>query len=220
MKHLICALALCATLAPALAQDAATPPVAATAPATTEPQSQSAPLPAVKLDNGLFVTPVARPASDLEAIADVHFWRFHIESSAVNGLSQRLELRVPGEEPQRVGAGGLGLSNLNILNLLVGIAPVDSGYLQSAGKWKIYYRMQGLSQDSKPFDIPITTESDNPIKSLRVPVVRYGNGGDYALPQTNGDVPLISIYEQNIEGEKQTLVAELVLVLTARPAKK
>ena len=213
MKPLFCALALCTVLAPALAQDAATAPVAA---------SQAAPIPTIKLDNGLSVTPVARPATDLETLADAHFWRFHIEAPSATGVSQQLELRVPGKPPQIIGTP-LAFVGVQSLDVLIGLAPIDGGYLVSANNWKIYQRVQGPSQGPKPFDFPMIGAPANPLKSFKFGPIRYGTERDYSLPQTNGDVPLITLHAPNenpMELNAKTespVVAELVLVVGARP---
>ena len=79
-------------------------------------------------------------------------------------------------------------------------------------------------------DIPDTSEVDNPIKDTLEKFssrsIRYENNGNYALPQTDGVIPLISYYGAATQTDNPpmmnrldnpTLFAELVLVLSVEP---
>ena len=214
MKPILCALALCAMLAPARAQDVATAPVAAPY------------VPTIQLDSGIRITPVLRPASDLEQMTDVHFWQFQLQLPAANTFtSARLELRAPGKPTQLVSDNRTFLQHN--ADLLVGIAPIASESLSMADKWKVYCRLQETSKDSHKlgFSSASTHTPANLLKELRdlsdlkyrFQIISYGNGGDYALPQANGDIPLITVYGKD-SGDEPTLTGELILVLTYKPA--
>ena len=215
MKPLLCALGLLALSAPLRAQtDVAAPNV-------------TAPSSAVKLAGGILVTPVLRPASDLESILDVHFWRFHIVAPKGDvALKPRTELRVPGRESQIV-LEGADLTGLEGADFLVGLAPSGNAELGTTPKWKVSYRVSKLSSDAKPFDFAVMDERDNPLKGLKIGATTYGKR-DYAVPKPNGDVPLITYRAplQNLlnfkveDLEKQPVIAELVLVLNAKPSAK
>ena len=216
MKPIFCALALCLMLAPAIAQTDAPPPAKITAP-----------LASVTLDNGFIITPFRRPASDLENMMDAKMWEFHIQpTSPAVIVTLYLELRVPGKEPQRLSGSG-GFFGQKNRDYTVGIAPANSSFLENADKWKTYHRARDLAGGTSMDDIPLTSEIDNPfkdvLKGLNSYSMSYGKGSDYALPQPNGDIPLITLFGpgKNTEpgmmtaAEETPIIAELVLVLTA-----
>ncbi len=206
MKPLFCALALCTMLAPAMAQEAATAPEDKTPVGVPY-------MPTVKLDSGISITPVLRTPSDLERMTDVHFWQFHLQLPAtVTYVPARIYFRVPGKSQRLVGTGGLDFLK-GETDLIVGIAPVTCNSLSTAGEWKIYYRTQEIPEGpDKPARVSSSVQA-NPIKDLKFESTRYGVGDDYALPDNNGDAPLMSLYryERNDQGNKEILVAELVL---------
>ena len=217
MKPLLCALALCLMLAPAIAQTDAPPPAKVTAP-----------LASVTLDNGFVITPIRRSASDLENMMDAKMWEFHIQpTSPAVIVTLYLELRVPGKEPKRLDGGGSFFGQKNT-DFTVGIAPANSSFHVNADKWKIYCRARDLADGPGMDDIPTTSETDNPLKGvlkgLNSYSIRYGKGSNYALPQPNGDIPLMTLFGpgKNTEpgmmtpAEETPIIAELVLVLTAK----
>ena len=218
MKPILCALAFLITLAPALAQDAATVPVAA--------QVQSATLPSVTLDNGIIVTPIVRQSSDLEQMMDVKMWQFHVQRPTRGAVIQpQLQLREPGKEPRNL-EGMTSFFGQEKTDMVVGIAPANASFLDSADKWKVYVRTRDL-QDTEPtmFDITSTSEIGNPLKEamkgLNSRSTDYKNNGRYALPGTDGVIPLVSYYGAAIDGppmmtnaDDLPLIAELVLVFT------
>ena len=202
-------------LAPALAQTDAPLPAKITAP-----------LASVTLDNGLVVTPVRRSASDAENIMDAKMWEFHIQSTSPAVIvTLYLELRVPGREPKRLDGSGSFFGQKNT-DFTVGIAPANSSFLEYADKWKIYHRARDLAYEPGIDDIATTSETDNPlkevIKGLNSRSTDYKNNGRYALPSTDGVIPLVSYYGAAIDAppmmtdDNLPLIAELVLVLDAQ----
>ncbi len=208
MKPLFCALALFTMLAPAMAQDAATAPI-------------SSPfMPAIKLDSGIIITPIVRTPGDLETMLDVHFWQFHVQAPDPDTfVATRLEMRVPGQGPRLFGVGQADFFPEK-LNIVVGIAPVIGNSLTTADDWKTYYRRSELSGEtsanSRYSSSYSSSGGSNPIKNLQFRLTRYGSGGEYALPQTNGDIPLITTYGASKDNEEPPIIAELVLVITAK----
>ncbi|HEX8463824.1 MAG TPA: hypothetical protein VF627_04330 [Abditibacterium sp.] len=208
MKPLLCTLALFTMLAPALAQ-------------TESPFDQTPPAKpkAVTMKSGILVTPIIVPDDDLRSILDVKMWHFSIKAPAHSTAPvPRLELRVPGQPPQLFGFMDGFISNENS-DFLIGIAPIGGTSLSKAAKWKIFYRTR--SDATSQFTASASDEEDNPIKGLNFMIARYNAGTGYALPNPNGDIPLISLYKFPAKRPGAPIrVAELVLTFTAtKPAK-
>ncbi len=208
MKPLLCALALLALSAPLHAQTEAAP---TEAPAT---QTQDAPK-AATLDNGLVVTPVILPYDDLSSLLDVQMWRFNIKPQKPDiFLEARLEWRKTGEDA--LPMGGIGFVLGNETELTFGTTPKGGSGFNDADFWRVHYAARRPSGefDSPPFDIGVS----NPTRGIvwQKDAVS-GQYGAIARPSPNGDVPLQKFTAGTPENPT---VAELVLVLTAKPQPK
>lgn len=206
MKPHLCALALCAFLAPAIAQ-----------PSSFFDSPPAKPV-AVTMKNGIVVTPIIVPDDDLRSILDVQMWHFTIKASADGATpTARLELRVPGQKPKPLEFTDGGVLAGKSSDCVFGIAPVNGNDLSKAAQWKIYLRTKADPTDI--FSAAGSNEIANPLQDLKFEISRFSAGTGYAVPKANGDIPLISLYKvaENLDGPP-TLAAELVLVFAAKPA--
>ena len=206
MKHLICALALLATLTPALAQQDKSP---------FDKIPPAKPV-AVTMKSGFVVTPIVVPDDDLRSMLDVQMWHFLVKAPKGGATpTAHLELRVPGKPPQILTTNDGGILDSESSDFVVGLAPANGTSLSKADKWKVYLRTRSNAADI--FSASASNEEENPIKDLKFELSRYNAGTGYALPNPNGDIPLISLYKINFNPPgKPTPVAELVLVLSAK----
>ena len=203
MKHFFCALALSTMLAPALAQE------------TTFFDSVPTTPPTITMKNAIVVTPIIVPDDDLRSMLDVQMWHFTVKAPAGGATpSARLELRVTGQTPKPLEFTDGGVLNRKNSDVVVGVAPVEGNDLSKAKQWKIYLRTKADPTDI--FSAAGSNEIENPLKDLKFEITRTSAGAGYALPKTNGDIPLISLYTvaENFD-HPPTLTAEIVLVLTA-----
>ncbi len=142
MKHLICALALFSTLAPALAQDqdAATPPVAADIGIMEERPD----IP-TRTDDGLAITPLEMPVDHISAMLGIQMWQFKIEPpqnvTPETMLNYRLELRRPGQNPIEMSSGGSGFAiygKPHTMQLTFGLMPDGKERFATSDRWRVY----------------------------------------------------------------------------------
>ena len=206
MKLLLCALALFTALAPALAQ-------------TESPFDNTPPAKPleVTMKSGIVVTPIVVPDDDLRSMLDVQMWHFLVKAPEGGATpTAHLELRVPGKPPQILTTNDSGILDSESSDFVVGLAPANGTSLSKADKWKVYLRTRSNAADI--FSASASNEEENPIKDLQFVLSRYNAGTGYALPNPNGDIPLISLYKlaEKLPGSPVP-VAQLVLVLTAKP---
>ena len=213
MKPIICALALCATLAPALAQDAATPPVATT-------QTQDAPE-AVKLDNGLIVTPIVMPDDELQNISGVEMWRFLVQPPAPNtNFYARAELRKPGGNWQAIALDSI-VGPSHDIKVTLGLMPIDGFSMTDAVKWKSMIHLREFQGEQTFNNTTSRGQLDNPVKDLQDVTASIIGSSPYVTPvivRPNGEVTLMTFSSgPRNEYDKQVQSAELVLVFEAKP---
>lgn len=208
MKPILCALALFTALAPALAQDAATAPVA-----TSQTTIKS-----VTLDSGLIVTPIATHYTDLERMMDVAKWQFLVEPPAPETrLNAQLELRVPGKPTQQ--HNGYNIELYGKTEVTFGILPKGGSTFTNAEWWRIYFHARSLeaAPHTPNADNDFGGDNVNLIKDMKFKTYSMIGNNAYEKPRPNGDIVLIQFFDNDANG---IIVAELVLVLTAKPKTK
>ncbi len=209
MKPLFCALALCTFLAPALAQDAATAPVAA---------SQTT-IKSVTLDSGLIVTPVAIPFDALRSMLGAQLWRYNIKRPAPNtSFQMQLEVRTTGEETgdkiREKAAFSFMVEDEDEIEITFGLLPKGGSTFSNAEYWRVHFSGRRLS--GKPFFSPTNGDIQNPLKDLKWERGEAsGDGQIYnsSYPASNGDIVLQTYFGGTAE---KPIVTKLVLVITAK----
>ena len=207
MKPLFCALALALSLAPAIADEAAT----ASAPAIQTVAKS------VTLSSGLIVTPVAVPFDALRSMLDVQMWRFNVKPSTPNTFFQmQLEVRTTGEETgdkiRKENAFGFLIEDETEVTL--GLLPKGGSTFANAEYWRVHFSGRRLS--GEPFFTPTNGDIVNPIKDLKWERgEESGDGQIYnsSYPAPNGDIVLQTYFGGTAE---KPVVTKLVLVLTAK----
>ncbi len=211
MKPILTALALCTFLAPAIAQEAATPPA--------PPQVWVEPHPEVQLigeathtTDGLSIAPITVPTSDIALIMDIKMWRFRVQSPKGNlGLNFRMELRRPDQKPMVLASGSFGISSDT--ELICGLMAKSGDTLVKAETLKLYFRAHDLSPKTNVGDLKgdngYNVEFKNEIKSLKFDSYSGGEG-NWTFISKNGNIVLMEF--DNWGGPPRN---ELVLVLTA-----
>ena len=156
MKLLFCALALCTLLAPAIADDAATSPLA-----VAKPNVKS-----VETDFSWQITPVVLPEDNAAAMLNMKFWRFKVESPDKNlRCAYKLELRRYQQTPVAISDGNFNVSS-GKAEFTLGLMPVGENAVWEAKEIKVSTRFRSL--DSAPsinnYDYPKVCK--NPIKDI------------------------------------------------------
>ena len=207
MKPLFCALALCAMLAPALAQEAATAPVAA---------SPIPPIPSVTLDSGLIVTPVVVPFDSLRSMLGAQLWRFNIKATAPDtNVAVEFEVRTTGEKPER---WPFPLANIEAgeTELTFGLLPQGGSDISDADTWRFNLSTRNPANASN--NTVFNGGWPNPLKNFKWTqgIAEYIHPqGDYISPATNGD----TILRGYVGGtEDKPIAKEIVLIFAHESA--
>ena len=200
MKPLFCALALFTTMAPALAQDAATAKTPVLIPLGSA---------ATKTADGLNITPVDVPASDVSKMLDIRIWRFLIQTPKPGlRLTTRLELRQTGKDALIVRENSATAERQQEFTL--GLMPQEETLTTSA-KLKMYtetrviegYTVNQMGQSGQSSLGPIP----NPLLGLKL----NGYSPGYGAIASDGAIELIKFSLR--DGGQATLT----LVLTTKP---
>ena len=152
MKPLFCALALFTILAPALAQDAATPPTTTVTldlgdPATLG-QRIGLPRPTLTKDE-ITITAIERPVDHVAAMLDINLWQFKVEppKPTADGLllHYSLQLQRSGRDPIEMDSGGRGFAIYGIprtLEFTLGLKPESGKSLEESERLELYIANQ------------------------------------------------------------------------------
>ena len=214
MKPLFCALALCTTLAPALSQEAATPPVATNF-MPLEPQL----IIATQTNDGLTITPVELPVDHVGTMLGIKMWQFKIEpprdATPATRLRYRLELQRPGQKPIEMDSGRLDFSVNEVprtLEFTFGLMPEGKETIDNAETLKVYAATHIWESKSSIGNQAIIGHFNNPLAKLNVLAPILG-GALSAEVYANGTAQLIQLA---VEGDdREDGDSEVVLVLTA-----
>ena len=207
MKPWLCALALLALSAPLRAQ------TGDVAPPADQPQ-QEVPK-AVKLDDGLIVTPVIVPYDDLSSMLDVQMWRFNIKPPATDtNFQAQLEVRKRGAESgdEIQHRNAVGFTLFEETELTFALMPKGGHGFTGADFWRVHFASRRLS--GRTSFGPIDADLQNPMKDFRWDRGEVsGENGAIAHPVPNGDI----ILQKYIGGTpEKPVTVELVLVITKK----
>ena len=202
MKSYLCALALLTTMAPVLAQDAATAPVAAT---PTVAKS-------TVTDEGLIITPLDVPTDIAAKMLGIQTWRFKvIVPNDGLRLSTSLQMRQSGKKWPLNGVEISGAPQE--FEYTLGLMPLETEFLMKAEKLRVYQEMRVLKESSLPTGSRGSLSTlPNPWLELQTSIIPY-----FAYPgniQKDGGIELMRF---NVKDLSYTESPSLFLVLTTKP---
>ena len=202
MKPLFCALALSLILAPALAQDAATTPGAATPTAAKSAVT----------DDGLIITPLDVPTDIAAKMLGLQTRRFKVVvPNADSRLSTSLQMRQFGKKWPLNGVEISGAPKE--FEYTLSFMPLETEFLMKAEKLRVYQEMRVLKESSPPTGSRSGLSTlPNPWLELQTSLIPY-----FAFPgnvQKDGGIELMRF---NVKDLSYTESPRLFLVFTTKP---